>query len=289
MLKAKYIISIFICCALYLEGYSQSKDTLIYAFFGHTYQWGSNGLLVDERVEALDMSQFDRIWLGGDICSEASLNYSTLEYIDGIFDIGNVGNHWTLGNHDIRNGNFEWIENLTHRPRYYAHYQDGITVVVLDGNISPLDCENLNKQYKMIKNVCDTINSGYLIFLVHHGIYSNIPGISGPSTYGHSMLKNWMANCDSDSATYLNTIYPMLKDVENKGVNVMHIMGDVGANEKSYYGISNDGVEYFGSGINNSYNVLKEIPIVEPDLILIFKHILSLNQLTWEFIELNDL
>jgi len=81
----------------------------------------------------------------------------------------------------------------------------------------------------------------------------------------------------------------MLVNAENRGVNVLHIMGDVGANDKSYHGVSDDGVEYFGSGINNSKNLYYGLPISDPDLVLVFKHILSTNELTWEFVPLNDL
>ena len=264
-------------------------DTLKYAFFGHTYQWGGGGILVDYRIENLDMSQFDRVWLGGDICSEASLDYSTLTYINTVFGIDQAGNHWALGNHDTRNGNMEWIEEITGRPSYYAHYENSVTTIVINGNISPLDCENLNKQYEMIENVCDTINSGHLIILVHHGIYENVPGVANPSFYGHSQHANWMANCYDEPADYLHTIYPMLVEVESRGVHVMQIMGDVGSNSKSYHGISDDGIEYFGSGINNTYNMYYDIPITSPDLILVFKHVLLTNEITWEFVELNDL
>lgn len=268
---------------------AQSKDTLTYAFFGHIYQWGSGGNKVDSRIEKMDLNRFDRIWLGGDLCSEASLDYSTITYLDSLFDLSKPENHWALGNHDTRNGNIEWITDATERPTYYAYSKNGITTIVMNGNISPLDCENLNEQYKIIKNVCDTISKGYLIFLSHHGLFSNVPGIPNPSQFGHSYLKNWMANCDADSADYINTIYPLLIDVKKKGVEVIHIMGDVGANKKSFEGKSDDGIVYLGSGINNSFNFSRGIPIKSPDLVLIFKHVVSENKLMWSFEELNDL
>jgi len=292
MFKRTYYIIVFSTSMILLVNcfsslYAQSKDTLTYVFFGHTYQWGSGGNRVDYRIENMDLSQFDRIWLGGDICSESSLEYSTLAYIDNLFDLGKPGNHWALGNHDTRNGNLEWIEEFTGRPTYYTHSENHITTIVMNGTITPLDCENLDKQYKMIENVCDTISSGYLIFLVHHGIYTDVPGVLNPAAYGNSHLKSWIANCYDDSAAYIKAIYPMLVNVENKGVEVMHIMGDV--SYQSFYGISDDGIEYFGSGINNSYNMHLGIPITTPDKVLVFKHVLSTNELTWEFVELNDL
>jgi len=293
MMKAHYLLPflcIFFSFALGNNAASaQPKDTLSYIFLGHTYDWGATGNRVDPRLERIDWSQYDRIWLGGDICSEASLNYSTLAYINRLFDLRKPGNHWTLGNHDTRNGNLEWIKELTLRPRYYAHSERGITTVVLDGNISPLDCENLNKQYQLIKQVCDTIQSGHLIFLVHQGIYKNVPNVTNPSNYGHSELQNWIANCSDDSASYLEAVYPLLVHAKNKGVQVLHVMGDVGVNAKSYEGISTDGIHYLGSGINNSYNTFQGIPITAADLVLVFQHVVSSNQLSWKFVPLNDL
>lgn len=289
--KSYYIIVYFTTIILFARSnsplFAQSKDTLTYIFLGHIYQYGSGGDRVDYRIEKMDLSRFDRIWLGGDVCSEASLEYSTLAYINKLFDLGKPGNHWALGNHDTRNGNLEWIREFTGRPTYYAYNENGITTIVINGTITPLDCENLNKQFKMIENVCDTISTGYLIFLVHHGIYTDVPGIPNPPVYGQSHLKSWIANCYDDSAAYIDAIYPMLINVENKGVEVLHIMGDVGDNY--FYGISDDGIEYFGSGINNSSNMNLGIPITSPDYVLVFKHVVSTNELTWEFVELNSL
>jgi hypothetical protein len=281
----KLTLLFIIIISLFQNAHAADGDTLSYVFLGHTYYWGFP-YRVDPRLEKMDMSKYDRIWLGGDICSEASLKYSTFEYLDSLFDLDKPENHWALGNHDTRNRNYEWNEEFTKRPPYYSYSKDGITTIVMNGNISPLDCENLDKQFQIIKNVCDTMTTGNLIFLIHHGITSGVPGIASPSNYGHSNLNPWIANCYSDSASYIDAIYPMLVALKKKGVNVIHIMGDVGANKKSYHAISDDGIEYFGSGINNSKNILKNTPIIDKDLILVFKHVIATNKLTWEFKEL---
>ena len=115
-MSTKLLLTYTILLYMGLSQTCKSQDTLTYVFMGHTYQWGAGGGRVDERIENMDLAQFDRIWLGGDICSEASLDYSTLKYIDSLFDLGKPGNNWTLGYHDARNGNEEWVAEFTERP-----------------------------------------------------------------------------------------------------------------------------------------------------------------------------
>lgn len=286
----QFLIFLFCCTLVANSSTAQVKDTLKYVFFGHTYAGGEpDGKKVDFRLEAMDMSQFDQIWLGGDVGAESDLNYSNYEYFEQIFSIQKPGNHWALGNHDTRNENIEWWEEFTGKGRYYAYAENGITTIVMDGNISPLDCENLNKQFNIIKNVCDTINHGHLIFLIHHGIASDVPGVAPPYTYSHTELQNWLPNCYSDTVTYANTIYPMLKEVEARGVDVFHLTGDMGTYYKQFSGISDDGVEYLAAGLGNGYRIEQGLPTHAPDVAIVFTHIVSSNSLSWQFVLINDL
>ncbi|WMX13478.1 metallophosphoesterase [Aureispira sp. CCB-E] len=268
---------------------TNAQDTLTYAFFGHPYQGDPDGKKVDFRLEAMDMSQFDGIWLGGDVGSEAALKYTNLQYLDSLFDLDNPMTHWALGNHDTRNGNLEWIEEFTERPSFYAYSSNGLTVVVLDGNITPLDCEKLNAQYNLVKSVCDTIQSGHLVFLIHHGIAIDVPGVSNPITYAHNEAQNWMAHCYHDSSSYTKSIYPLMVNAKQRGVNVFHIMGDTGSWYKSFHETSVDGVEYLAAGLGNGYRLQTGQTIYAADVAIIFKHVLANNQLTWSFVEINDL
>lgn len=290
MKEIKSIVWIIFFMLSIINFSNAQNDTLTYVFFGHPYQGGgAEGKKVDFRLETMDMNQFDGIWLGGDVGAEAALKYTNFYYLDSLFDLGNPMTHWALGNHDTRNGNLEWIEDFTERPSFYAHSTKGLTVVVLDGNISPLDCEKLNAQYNLIESICDTIQSGHLIFLVHHGIAIGVPGVPNPITYSHNEAKNWMPHCYNDSATYANGIYPLLKTVKQRGVDVLHIMGDTGAWYKSFHGTSVDGVDYLAAGLGNGHKILTGQTINAPDVAIVFKHIVATNQLTWSFVEINDL
>jgi len=226
------------------------ESVVKFIFIGHCYQPYTDGDKVDYRLEEFDFSDFNGVWLGGDVCSEAMLNYSTVQYIDTIFDLGNADTHWALGNHDARNGNWEWCEEFTGRKTYYAYSDDGITRIVMNTNIVPTNCEMLNDQYDVISAVCDTISvSSHLILLMHHGLWRDIPGLPQPSTYAQSDLIYWNANCDSVNTRFVDVIYPKLLEVKQRGIDVICILGDMGATYKKFDVYSTDSIRFMGCGL----------------------------------------
>jgi hypothetical protein len=262
--------------------YSQNewplKDTLHYLFMGHIYEYNTAGDKVDHRVEQMDKTGYDGIWLGGDVCSEALLKYSTVRYIDSLFDLGDPMTFWTLGNHDVRNGNFEWLKEFTGRETYYAHYQNGITIIIMNTNLIPTNCEDMDNQFQIITNVCDTItHSSHLFLIMHHGIWRGVPNLPNPATYAQSDLIYWNSNCDSVNSTFVNSIYPMLLDVKNRGIEVICILGDMGS--QHFNMDSEDGVHFMGCGLHNS----------SVDEVLIFEHIVPNRTITWGFYNLDSL
>lgn len=273
------LIILFITIPLFS---SAQNDTLKYIFIGHCYQPETDGSKVDYRLETMDFSDYDGIWLGGDCCSEATLEYSTLEYMNDIFNLSKPLNFWALGNHDTRNGNIEWIKEFTKRETFFANNSNGITEIVLNTNLLPNNCWLIDQQYQMIKNVCDTIeNSSHLIMLMHHGIWNNVPGLpANPAIYAHSSLPFWNSNCNDVNSNFVNSVYPMLVNVQNKGIQVICIMGDIGATAKKLNYISDDGINFLGCGLyHNSPD----------DYVLIFEHIPAENKLLWNYELLNNL
>ncbi|HBF88732.1 MAG TPA: hypothetical protein DDX39_08835 [Bacteroidales bacterium] len=267
------------------------SDTLKYIFISHLYQWYSGGKKVDLRVEQLNLSSYSGIWLGGDVCSEAAQSFTTLEYIDNLFDLSNTLTLWTLGNHDTRNFNMEWISEFTNKNSYYTTHSNGITYIVLNTNFVPYDCENIDNQYRLLTNVCDTIStSSHLIILMHHGIISNVSGVPQPDTYAHTNYSYWNANCYSADSNFANTIYPKLVKVKQKGIDVICIVGDMGSLHKTIELTSPDSIKILGCGLNNSYFLDSvELSQADKDKVLIFKHIPEIRKLFWNFCDLDSL
>ncbi len=291
LLKQKNLKHLFYFLVWFLAAQSvfAQKDTLTYIFVGHTYQFYTAGDKVDERFQTLDLSEYDGIWHGGDLCSESLMNYSTLEYIDSIFQLTDPNTHWALGNHDSRNPNWIWLEELTGKKTYNTSNYRGITYLVLNTGLTPYDCEQLDDQYRMIVKVCDTIkNSSHLVLLMHHGIWEGVPGLPSPYTYAQSNLIHYNFNCYSAESTFANEIYPRLVDVKNRGVEVISILGDMGAKKIDFS--SSDGLHFLGTGLNKSkYQDPEDRANSPQDWAIIFKHIPAEGKMTWQFVDFDVL
>ncbi len=276
------ILGSFFALLLVVLGTStEAQNNIKYLFAGHCYQNGSTAYHVDYRLEQLDKTPYLGIWLGGDVSSEAMLDYATMEYIDGVFNLGNPETHWALGNHDARNGNWEWYEQFTGKKTYYAYSSNGITRIVLNTNLVPTNCEAIDEEFNIITNVCDTIEqSSYFILIMHHGLWRDVPGLPPPPTYAQSDLKFWNANCDSINTNFVQVVYPKLLEVKERGIEVICIVGDMGSGPKKFQMDSDDGIHFLGCGLYHN----------DPeDNVLIFDYDKGLKQLNYRFHNLDSL
>ena len=275
------------------------KNNLSFIFLGHTYDWHSDGKKVDPRLEKIDYSQFDGVWLGGDICSETTRDRSTLDYLDALFDLDASSTLWSIGNHDARNGNIDWLEEVTARSLYYSQHQRGVTYLVLNTVAAGLDvfeedrCEILERQDELVRSVMDTIEeSSHLVFITHYihwnGIENDMPRVrfaNAPKGY-LSLL------CD-EKTNMRNIWYDQMKEVQARGVEVVMISGDGGQYNKGYEYTTDEGIRFLCSGINNSLDTL-ECPGCDigfnwnPDSILILDLDVKARSLNHRFENLNE-
>lgn len=284
----------------YTEGYKgeldvskKADDTLRYIFLGHTYRYNNPGpwYRVDPRVEDLDFTKYSRIWLGGDISSEATIDWGTMVYLDSVFDLSSPTTQYSLGNHDIRNGNIQYYRKLTGKRSYNVYSNDGIVSICMNSQLNPSQCEDLDRQFQMIKNVCDTIQeSSHLFIIMHNCLFYGVPNIPPAGTFSHSDYANWNANCSSSTQTFSTAIYPMLEAVKAKGIVVNVIMGDTGTSVKQFYQAATDSINFFASGIGNSKYLDSTILAGQPkDKVLVFEHVTATQEVNWEFQDLDSL
>lgn len=297
-MKTKFVLYTIVLLSLFSCNNSKKKINII--FIGHCYRWHEGHDKIDKRIESINYKKYDELWLGGDVCSEVTENKNTLKYIDSIFHISNPKTYWTLGNHDTRKGHLDWITKYTKRKTFYATNSYGITKLILNTcfnsrqvKVLKNKCKELDEQFKMIKNVTDTIKqSSYLIILVHGAVWTGLE----PNMYNKANLNfgNYKFKCDTIS-TFKNAIYPMFVKVRKRGVKVVCISGDYGQKDKAFEYKTKDDIVFLGSGINNSILTkpasLKYYPYVKnttADSILTLKYNIKEKKLTWKFHNLNE-
>lgn len=257
-----------------------------YLFLGHTYE-GEN--TIDPRLMPfIDTSVYDQFWLGGDMCSETTKDQATLDYLDNLFDLGSPNTHWTLGNHDIRNGNINWITDKTQRPTFYTTSFNGICLLVLNTSFmhSGTDTASINAQYDLIKNVCDTIQDASHLILLTHGLpWGGVGGAVDSCTYAANANFSFLKFRFNPTQWFHDGIYPLLQQVKNKDIEVINIGGDMGQNETEFEAVSADGIHFIGSGITAETGWNQQFPTAgEVDKILILEHEPATKTITWKFV-----
>ncbi len=261
-------------------------------FLGHTYDWTNT---VDERLEYLASKKyfqdFDHIWLGGDMCSETTQESATLDYLNCLFDLSHPRTHWAVGNHDVRNGNHHFITNATQRPFSYTSLHGDLAVMVLNTNLYDPECTELDAQNNMIQNVCDTLEvASHLVVLSHHIIWGDADaGIQSINMWDRANANKpfWKSEC-APNTKFHQSLYPLFTAVQERGIQVVFIAGDYGQREKKFQYLSEKGIWFIASGIDDSYVEHNGIPL-PPDHILELQYDTFDANLSWKFADLDSL
>jgi predicted phosphodiesterase len=286
-------LALFSCQDVSLKNGKSTLEKEHFLFLGHTYHWYSNNK-IDKRVQNLNLKTYDVLLLGGDLCSESSRSDTSLQHINAIFDVSNPDVLWAVGNHDLENGSLAKIEKLTGRKSFYAYYRNGITFLVLNTNIDKTEKSSAwkNKEYRNQRNlihaVCDSIQkSSHLIVIGHNILWKDMDSREGKIV---NLSKPSALSGDS-SKPFVHEIYPLLKQVKKKGVEVVWLAGDIGKWTKSYSFRTDDGIQFLASGINNSMLALhpERYPNPHRDKLLLITHSIKNRSLKWEFVDLNFL
>ncbi len=244
-----------------------------YIHVAHTRIFDTVNQVIDPRMEKINYGQFDMVLLGGDLCEETSKSYETLEYLETIFDLDAPTTLWALGNHD--NANLAFVEKATQRPYFYSTHQDGITFVVLyTQEKEDWICTITGKQLELLQNITDTIQeSSHLVVMTHKLIWIK----DHPNMKEHQGIKpyDWSCNYMITRNGWQTEIAPMLQKVENRGIEVIALAGDIGNAVQEFEVKSDDGIDYLASGTNPEKKGIK---------FLHFKHNLETRELTWRFV-----
>lgn len=267
-----------------------------YIFLGHIYNKENR---IDPRLETIDYQSYKGVWLGGDLCSETTKEQATLDYLDNIFDLESEDTHWAVGNHDVRNGNLEWIKESTGRDLFYTATKDGLTIAVLDTNVGHVvgrdaSCEERVRQGEMLKNLVDTLqSSSHLVLLMHWVVWGQVDSGIPCKEKANNCINGFQFLCGSGASRFPLFIYDQLVDLEKRGIEVVVVSGDGGIFTKSFAHQTPEGIDFLISGIFSTLDRNNPPTTVEvnlnPDSVLIFDHNVTARQLNWAFVRLDDL
>jgi len=287
---------LFLCFLLSCSG-EKEPDLRKYIFLSHTYEWSSlENNKIDYRLKDYDFSPYDQIWLGGDLCARTNEDTATLQYLDSIFSLSAPTTHWALGNHDIGHGPLERIEHITQRKTYSNHWVGGLNLFVMNTTEfshenyqpKPHECALLDGQLNLLQQVVDTMeHASHLIILHHHILLTKAMTQDSLALDKIFNIYNegLKVSCEGPF-TFENKIYPMLQKVQQKGIQVILVSGDLGQRSKSFEYQTDDGIWFLASGINNSAKgefVAEWVTDFSPDKALIFEHDVAKGKLSWHF------
>ena len=267
-----------------------------YIFLGHIYNQENR---IDPRLETIDYRTYKGVWLGGDLCAETTRERETIDYLDAIFDLESEDTHWAMGNHDIRNGNHEWIKEATGRDFFYTDTKDGLTIAVLDNNVGHAigredTCEERERQAALLKNLTDTLqSSSHLVILMHWVVWGEVGEDIPCKELANNCINGFQFLCGGHTSRFPLFIYEQLVELEKRGIEVVVVSGDGGIFTKGYQHTTPEGVDFLISGIFSTLDRDNPPTTVEvnlnPDSVLIFNHNMEERELSWEFVNLDEL
>lgn len=279
----------------------EKPDT--YFFAGHIYDWNFRNK-IDPRIVDLNLEKYDQVWLGGDLCGHTSEFPENLKYVDSILNVSHSNVHWALGNHDLLHGHLDWIASTTRRKSYYTKQINDICLLVLNTNlffVYPDDppqenCDLKEAQIALVNQVLDTISaSSHLIILHHFGMFNELQLDDKQKPLRAFNINPDTIKVSCDPNLFLTDwLYPKLVEVQNRGIQVLTLGGDLGMAAKKLEYTSSEGIIMLGAGLNGSLDLSSGNPPeyvtnFDPDNVIIFKHYPQSRKLDWEFVLLDSL
>jgi hypothetical protein len=222
-------------------------------------------------VDAIDFRSFEMLWLGGDLAWLSSENDATMSYLDSIFQFGSPNTLWSLGNHDY--SDLARVTSYTHRPNYYCHSHNGITVMVLDTQDSLSSI--LGAQKTFFDSVLDTLEQTTHLVILHHKLFW-MPGNAILEPMIPTVSNGSLGSCYScvNPNNFYTDLYPRLLEVHAKGIEVICVGGDIGAHTTTFEYETSEGIHFLASGMSETSSENKAI---------LFRHDRLHQRLVWNF------
>lgn len=237
----------------------------------HTYRENPNRQQVDARVETLDFSAYDLVLLGGDLTQQSTLEASNMSYLDSVFNLQNPNVHWAIGNHDYMQP--QLVPEATGKPLFYTFHRKGVTFLVLDSQLD--SCSISGAQRTLFQAVIDTMRQSSHFVLMQHKLcwLWQHPELQGFEKQANADFgpQPW----DTNPNNFYADIYPSLVALEQQGIEVICLSGDVGVRANQFAHRTAEGIDFLASGLSRTGEA--------DDVVLRFVHKPEARTLSWHF------
>jgi hypothetical protein len=260
-----------------LSAFSQTDKDLKFISVPHPRSENTKQQTVLPGIEKIDFSLYDMILLGGDLTYYTSINRTSMDYCNQLFNLKSPNTLWTMGNHDLNNRSL--IQEYTGRPSYFTYYREGITFVVLDVE---LDASGLTKslisgaQLDWLKTISDTIlKSDYMVVL--HGRLLWMIGNDDFKTRLDSVAESTK---QLTITNFYPDVFPLLQKVKAKGIPVICLGGDKSKINIDYS--PEDSIHFLASTMAPEFTD-------DQNDVMVFNYSLAKRKMSWKYVSLTNI
>ena len=206
----------------------------------------NNQGVIHPMLRDVPLANYKMHLLGGDLDVFTSQDSENMQNWDDLFDLSAPTTLWALGNHDVSNRNL--LEDFTERPSFYTYTAHDITFLVLD---TQLDASNIkDEQLELVKSVTDTISESKNLIILSHKLFW-LQGNEELESYLETIPNGPPGTCGycTNPNNFYEDVYPDLVNVQNRGVKVWCIAGDLGQKVSEFQYTLPEGVLLLASGL----------------------------------------
>ncbi len=235
-----------------VNSFSQDS-TFKFIFVPHVRSEDETNQTVNPGIAKIDFSRYSLKMLGGDLAPQTSKSEKTMKYLDSLFDLKNPNTLWTLGNHDLEEGDSNLIKKYTGKPLFYPYARDGIQFMVLNTELSAVQFSETyikSPQLDTLKAVCARVTSADTKFFVV--LHSRYMWMIGNTYFTKAKFLDSIA-ASSKSLTKTNwytEVEPQLQLVRAKGIKVLVFGGDKSQINVTYV---KDSITYYAARMENTF------------------------------------
>ena len=243
-----YFTSAFIL--LIILNSCQQSESVSYLAISHTRQTETNNpRKVLEVVEEIPFEKYDALLLGGDLVLESTKDEAQLKYLSKLFNLESPNTMWAMGNHDYRD-HPALVKSFTKRSTFYAHQKEETTFLVLDTQLD--SCNITGDQLTLFQKTIRNLSKGDHLIILHHKLIW-MPDHPVLDSKIHAITNSMVGDCFHClmKNNFYKDIYPALVQLEQNGIEVILVGGDIGIKVNQFEYQTDEGVVFLATGLED--------------------------------------